>query len=386
MIKVITGMRRVGKSYLLRQIVEEIVAGGRAPGRVVYVDKEKYEFDSIRSYHDLMSYVQTRCPDDGTPRCICVDEVQEIVSWEKAVASLASDPRTDVYIAGSNSQLLSSELAGKLSGRYVECHVFPLCFSEFLEFRASAAGSPREEFLLYARYGGMPAIHDLEFVDETIYQYLGSLHNTILLEDIIERHAVRNALQLESIVRFLYDGVGTTVSAKRVSDYLRHQHVPVNPETVQSYIGFLVSAYAIHQARRFDLRGKRHLETLEKYYLGDIGLRHGTLGFREGSLACVLENIVYQELRVRGFTVSVGKIGDREIDFVAEKQGNRSYVQVAYMLYPESTVEREFRVLQQLDDNYPKFVISLDEAWGRDVKGITRLNLVDFLLDRSVLC
>ncbi|MBN1307920.1 MAG: ATP-binding protein [Chitinispirillaceae bacterium] len=383
-IKVIIGMRRVGKSCLMRQLIDEVRETGISPDRIVYIDKEKYEFDAVRTYHDLMRYVSAHAPENGTRRCVFVDEVQEIESWEKAVVSLSSDPKTDIVIAGSNSRLLSSELATRISGRYVEFPVFSLSFAEFLLFRGSKAGAPRDEFMVYTRYGGMPGLHHLEFTDETIYQYLNSLHNTILLKDVIERHALRNSLQLEALVRFLYNGVGTIVSAKRISEYCKNQGTSIGIETVQNYIAALLPSFVLHRVRRFDVRGKRHLETLEKYYLGDIGLRHGILGFREGSRAGVLENIVFHELQIRGFSVSIGKIGDREIDFIVERNGKRSYIQVAYLLHPQETAEREFRVLKQINDNYPKYVISMDEAWGSDVEGIIRLNLVDFLLDATV--
>jgi predicted AAA+ superfamily ATPase len=384
-IKVIIGMRRVGKSCLLRQIMDEIRTQGIVSERIVYIDKEKYQFDFIKTYHDLMKHVTTLAPDNTTPRAIFIDEIQEIDSWEKAIVSLASDLHTDIFISGSNSRLLSSELATKISGRYIEFKLFSLSFTEFIQFRGSLAGSLRDEFLLFLRYGGMPGLHHLEFTDETIFQYLNSLHNTILLKDVIDRNKIRNSLQLESLVRFLYDGVGTIVSAKRISEYLKHQGIAMSIDTVQSYIGALLPSFVLHQVRRFDLHGKRYLENLEKYYLGDIGLRNGILGFREGSLAGVLENIVFHELQVRGFSVSIGKIGDREVDFIAEKNGVRTYIQVAYLLHSEQTVEREFRVLKQINDNYPKYVISMDEAWGRDEQGIIRLNLRDFLLDGSAI-
>jgi uncharacterized protein len=259
-----------------------------------------------------------------------------------------------------------------------------LSFAEFLQLRGNAA-SPRDEFKLYLRYGGMPGLHHLDFTDEIISQYLSSLHNTILLKDVIERHTIRNPLQLEALIRFLYDGVGTVVSAKRISEYLKNQKTDVSIETVQKYIAALLPSYILHRVRRFDLRGKRHLENLEKYYIGDIGLRQGVLGFREGNLAGVLENVVFHELLVRGFSVSIGKTGDYEVDFIAEKNNSRHYIQVAYLLGSEETVERELRPLQRINDNYPKYIISTDETWGRDLNGVIRLNLIDFLLDQTVM-
>jgi uncharacterized protein len=384
-IKVIIGMRRVGKSCLLRQIMEEMLSTGIPADRIVYIDKEKYEFDFITTYHDLIQHITSQAPENGMHRVIFVDEIQEIESWEKAAVSLASDAQTDLFISGSNSRLLSSELASRISGRYVEFPVYSLSFAEFMQFRGSKAASAREEFMAYARYGGMPGLHHLEFTDEIIYQYLNSLHNTILLKDVIERHSIRNPLQLDALIRFLYDGVGTIVSAKRIADYLKNQRTAMGIETVQHYIAALLPSFVLHQVRRYDLHGKRHLESLEKYYMGDIGLRQGILGFREGSLAGVLENIVFHELLVRGFTVSIGKAGDYEIDFIAEKSGNRSYIQVAYLLGSDETVEREFRPLERINDNYPKYVISMDEIWGKDRRGIIRLNCIDFLLNQKVL-
>jgi uncharacterized protein len=322
-------MRRVGKSCLMRQIMEELRSRDVSADRIVYIDKEKYEFDAIRTYHDLMGYVAEHAPENGLRRAIFIDEIQEIESWEKAAVSLAADTETDLFISGSNSRLLSSELATRISGRYVEFTVYSLSFAEFMQFRGSNVSSPKEAFLAYARYGGMPGLHHLEFTDEIIYQYLNSLHNTILLKDVIERHAIRNPLQLDALIRFLYDGVGTIVSAKRISDYLKNQRIAIGIETVQHYIAALLPSFVLHRVRRYDLHGKRHLENLEKYYIGDIGLRQGILGFREGTLAGVLENIVFHELLTRGYTVSIGKTGEYEIDFITEKNGRRCYVQAA---------------------------------------------------------
>ncbi|MBD3238983.1 MAG: AAA family ATPase [Chitinivibrionales bacterium] len=374
-------MRRVGKSYLLRQVMVDLHNRGLPQERILYINKESLDFDELQTYKHLHEHVQRKCPADGTPRCICVDEVQEIASWQKAIVSLAGEPATDVYISGSNARLLSGDLATSLAGRYVEIPVYALTFREFLQFRAANDQPVRDEFQRYARYGGLPAIHHLEFTDETIFQYISSLYNTVLLKDVIARHEVRNVSLLERLSRYLFDCVGTEFSANSIANFLKNQRVKASVETVQNYVSFLLSALVLHRVGRYDIRGKRHLETSEKYYLEDIGMRHALLGFREGSLAAVLENLVYHELRARRYSVSIGRVGSTEVDFVAEKEGVRCYMQVAYLLQSDDTVAREFGALRAIRDNYPKYVITMDDAWGDEVDGIRRLNLVEWLRD-----
>jgi len=379
-VKVITGMRRVGKSYLLRQLVGLLQESGVPSSRILYIDKESLEFEAVRTYRDLNQLALTHFAEQAEPCYLLVDEIQEIEEWERAIASLSARPGIDVTISGSNAHLLSSELATLLSGRYVEFPVYSLGFAEHLLFRGTAVGSPNVEFQHFLRNGGMPATHHFDADEELVYQYISSVYNTILLKDIVKRHAVRNVALLENIARYLFDNIGNTMSAKSIADYLKAQRLKIGVDTVQNYLGYFTEAFVAHKVRRYDIKGKRLLEIHEKYYLNEIGMRHALLGYREADIGRVLENIVFLELLRRHYTVTIGKLGDLEIDFIATRKGEKIYIQVAYLLASPETIEREFAPLRNIPDNYPKFVISMDTAFGHDLDGIQRQNLVDFLL------
>ena len=383
-IKVITGMRRVGKSCLLQLIIEELRSEKIQRNRILYINKESLEYDFIQSYADLNNYVSGAFSGVEGPKYLFIDEIQEIENWEKAVTSFFSAGEIDLFITGSNAQLLSSEIATLISGRYIEIPVYALSFEEFLRFWDRKAESRPNAFSTYLWAGGYPAIHHFDFDREVLYQYVNSIYNTILLKDVIKRNNVRNVTLLENITRYIFQNVGNIFTAKKVSDYLKSQKMKVSIDTVQNYITYLVSTFALFKVPRFDIKGKRLLELHEKYYLGDIALRHALLGYREGDLAGVLENLVFLELKRRGYRVFIGKAGDREVDFIAEKGDRKIYVQVAYLLTLPETIDREFSVLRSIKDNYPKYVISMDDAFGGDMDGIERLNLIDFLLNENI--
>ncbi len=380
-IKVLTGMRRVGKSYLLRQLGEQVENSGISPARILYIDKESLDFEHIRTYRDLHQLtIDTMA---GQPGCLLVDEVQEIEGWERALASLSKREDIDIYITGSNAQLFSSELATLLSGRYIEFPIYALSFAEFRQFRGEESGEPRGDFADYLRYGSLPAIHHFPFAEEVVYQYLSSIYDTILLKDVVKRHNIRNVALLENIARYVFDNIGNVFSAKKVADYLKSQRLRVGVETVQNYLSYFQAALLIHKVPRYDVKGKRLLDIHEKYYLGDIGMRHALLGFREADIGGLLENLVFLELKRRGYDVCIGKLGQREIDFVATRTEEKLYVQVAYLLASPETIEREFGALLGIADNYPKVVLSMDEVFGADYEGIQRINIVDFLLGEA---
>lgn len=383
-IKIITGMRRVGKSCFLRQLKEEILAAhGAEPRDILLIDKESLEFDAIRNHQDLHGFVQAGfSKTSGQKKYLFIDEVQEITQWEKAIVSLAKSQEIDVYLTGSNAHLFSSELATLLSGRYIEFPLFPLGFDEFMKFRGGDVQDRDAEFLNYLRFGGLPALHYFHLDEQTIHQYIRAIHDTILLKDIIKRHNIRNVQLLERITRYVFDNVGSIFSAKRVADFLKSQRLKIGVETVQNYLNYFVDTLILHKATRYDIKGKRLLEIHEKYYLNDIGLRHALLGFREADISGLLENLVFLELKRRGYQVWVGKLGDREIDFMATREKEKIYIQVAYLLATRETVEREFGPLQAVPDNYPKYVMSLDTAFGSDYEGIIRINIIDFLTGR----
>ena len=383
-VKVITGMRRVGKSYFIRQIMDRLRQSGVPEANIVYINKEQYEFDAIQTYHDLHQYIDQYFAGISGRCYVFVDEIQEIAGWEKSINSLLATGNHDIYITGSNAHLLSSELATLISGRYIEFPVYSLGFDEFLTFRGDEKDTTDHEFLKYLRYGGLPAIHHFGLDDEIVYQYINSLYDTILLKDVIKKNHIRNVQLLEDVTHFVFDNIGNIFSARKISDYLKSQRLKVGVETVQNYLAYLASTYIVYKVPRYDIRGKRLLEISEKYYVGDIGIRHALRGFREADISGLLENIVFLELKRRGYQVFVGKQDNREVDFIAEKEGTRHYFQISYLLANDAIIEREFSPLIQIRDNYPKYVLSMDTAFGEDVEGIQRRYLPQFLLDSSI--
>ena len=385
LIKVLTGMRRSGKSTLLKLMIERLRGSGIPATNILHIDKESLEFDDIRSYQDLQDTVATYWKKAKGGKYLFVDEIQEITGWEKTIASLSGQRAADIYISGSNSHLLSSELATLISGRYVEIPVLPLSFEEFVRFRRQhkAKETTEEAFGLFLKFGGLPGIHEIGFAEDVVFQYLHSLFNTILYKDVVTRHKIRDTSMLDRIARFAFDNCGSVVSAQRIADYMKSQRVKVSVDTVLNYLGHLESAFLLRRARRYDIKGKRHLDVNDKYYLGDVGIRHGFIGYRNDDISGLLENMVYLELLRRGYAVSVGKFQAKEIDFIAEKPGDKRYIQVCYLLSGPTTEEREFGALQAIQDNHPKLVLSMDKNWGEGKDGIRRMYLPDFLLGKD---
>jgi uncharacterized protein len=383
-VKVITGMRRTGKSCLLQLIINALQGKKVNKRNIVYINKESLDYDFIQDYKSLNRYVKDAFAGVQGNKYLFIDEIQEIDKWEKAVSSFFNAGDIDIFITGSNAHLLSSEIATLLSGRYIEIPVYSLSFEEFLQFKELKTADKTEEFPTYLWAGGFPAIHHFDFNREVVYQYISSIYNTILLKDVIKRNNIRNVSLLENITHYIFNNIGNIFTAKKVSDYLKSQRLRVGVETVQNYISHLTSTFSVFKVPRFDVKGKRLLEIHEKYYLGDVSLRHALLGYREGDISGVLENLVFLELKRRGYRVYVGKFDNREIDFIAEKEDRKIYIQVAYLLESQQTIEREFSVLKSIPDNYPKYVISMDNIFGKDLEGIQRINLVDFLLDSEI--
>ena len=380
-IKVISGMRRCGKSVLLNQFREYLMSEDIPPGHILMINKESLEFDFIRNYNDLYKYIKQKFTGIKEVKYLLIDEVQEIDQWEKAINSLFSDGDFDITITGSNARMLSTELSTLIAGRYIEIPLYPLSFIEFRKFRIvnHPDESIKESFNLYMRYGGLPGIHSMPLNDEAVFPYLNAIFNTALLKDVVSRHKIREVELLERITRFIFSNCGSITSAKSISDFLKSQRTPVSVETVQNYLFFLVQAYIIHRVRRYDIQGKRELEYSEKFYPADAGLRFGLTGFTDSGISGILENLVYIKLIQDGYSVTTGQMGSLEVDFIAEKQEERIYIQVAYLLDHEKTVEREFGNLLKIPDNFPKMVISMDEYWDKGRQGVTRTNLIDFL-------
>jgi hypothetical protein len=380
-IKVITGIRRCGKSTFLKMIIDTLVNKGVEQNNILLINKDSLEFDWMQDYRQLIEFVNERFTNISGKKYLFIDEVQEIEGWEKAVSGFLADEYADLYISGSNSHLLSSELATYISGRYIEFKIYTLTFSEFLKFRNTKESDKFEsEFALFMKYGGFPGIHRMEYDDEVIEQYVSSIYNTILLKDVVSRNNLRDIHLLERITQFVADNCGNITSSKKIADFLKSQKIKGSVDTVQSYIGMLTSALLFHKVSRYDMKGKRLLETFEKYYAGDVGLKHSLLGYRFSDIGGHLENIVYLELLSRGYKVNIGKIGEQEIDFIATRADKKIYIQVAYLLADEKTIEREFGALEKIGDNYPKYVLSMDKFYDRLKNGIKWINIIDFLV------
>ena len=373
----VVGLRRVGKSVLLRQLAESL----REQRQVVYVDRESLEFDHVRSARDLVDLVDATTRRDRE-RVVIVDEVQQIHEWERAVASLNGEDHTQVVISGSNARMLASELATLIAGRYVTMQVFPLTLREFEElYRQRAGRTPdgAELFRLYLRIGGLPGLLHTDLSDLVIQQMLTDIVNTIFIRDVIRRHRIRDVALFEAIARFAVDNVGSLLSAKRIADYLKSQRRSASVDTVLNYLAHLGAAFLLNAVPRFDLRGRKLLQVNPKYYLGDVGLRSGIVGYREGDIGGILENLVYLELTRRGYRVTVGAAGSREIDFVAENNSGRRYIQVAYLLESPATIERELSAFAAVSDAYPRILLSLDPHQPADFAGVSHRSLTDFL-------
>ncbi|MBI9097896.1 MAG: ATP-binding protein [Spirochaetaceae bacterium] len=374
-------MRRVGKSSIVKLLITHLREQGIPEKAILYINKESLVWDFIRDYADLNKYVIETFKGIKGEKFLFIDEVQEIYQWEKAVNSFLTDNIADLTITGSNAGLLASELASLLSGRYIDFSIHPLSFKEFLLFRGKKSGNERDEFRLYLRYGGMPGIHNLSLRDDMIFPYLNALYSSIVLKDVVSRNQIRDPALLDLIIRFVFDNCGNITTAKRITDYLKNQRITVSVDKVIKYIAYLEEAFLLHRVRRYDIKGLRHLELYEKYYVGDIGLRHGFLGYRDGDISGLLENLIYLELKQRGFKVSIGKIDNLEVDFIAETQQEKLYIQVTLELSEEKTIEREFSILERIPDNHEKIVLSMDEFQKIQRRGIKHKSIIDFLLE-----
>ena len=383
-VKVITGMRRCGKSALLELLREELINRGVREKNIISFNFESLRYEALKDFRALYAEITGRAESAGGRVYILLDEIQEVPSWEQAINSLRVDLDCDIYITGSNARLLSGELTTFLAGRYVEIRVYPLDFREYLDFAAEnpeeASLSRQEQFANFLRFGGLPGIHQMKWDESRLMQYLHDIYNSVLLKDVIARNRIRDTALLESIVLYLMDNIGNTFSAKTISDFLKSQGRKLSTETVYNYLKALENAFLIHKAERFDIKGKRILETREKYYLSDLGLRHAVMGYRDDDIAGLLENTVYLELLRRGWSVNIGKQDVKEVDFVASRAGERLYIQVCYVLTPENA-DREFAPLEAIPDNYEKIVLSTDTLLRINRGGIRQKNIVDFLLD-----
>ena len=380
LVKIVTGIRRCGKSSLLDLFHKYLTENGVPDAHIIHMNMESLRYRDLTNYLFFYDYVSKRISPDGKTYLI-FDELQAVEHWEKAIESFRLDFDVDIYITGSNANLLSGELASYLAGRYVEFVIYPFSFAEFVElYRLTAPEENLQRaFQKYLLCGGMPYLSNLDYADEPSRQYLTDVFNSVQLKDVVKRNKVRDVDMLERIVAYVMANVGSTFSAASLVKFFKNEQRTVSAETILNYIKYCCDAFLFYQVKRQDLRGKQILATNEKYYIADHGIREAVFGGNMRDINLILENIVFMELLRRGYTVTVGKIGSKEIDFVCEKRGEKLYIQVSYLLASEETIRREFGSYDGIRDNFPKYVVSLDE-FDMSQDGIKHRNIRDFLL------
>ena len=379
-IKVITGVRRSGKSTLIKLIQEKLLQAGIKQEAIYYLNFESMKHYDLRTSLKLYDHIMKKINNKDRVY-LFFDEIQLVEKWEEAINSFLVDLNADIYITGSNSNLLSSELATLLTGRYVQFKLYPLSYIEMIDFRKSLLGEDavKDPEWQYIRLGGFPSIHIFDYEEDAAYKVINNIYDSIVLRDVVDRYKIRNIELLNRIMRFVMDNVGNTFSAKSISDYFKSQYRKVDLTTVYNYLEALQSAYIIEKVNRYDVHGREILKTQEKYYLADQGIQHAVFGYRDRNISGVLENIIYNELRRRGYQVYIGKIKNKEIDFVAEKKNAKIYIQVTYRMENEQTIQREFEPLLMIKDHYPKYVLSMDEHFNDNIEGIRHINLFEFI-------
>lgn len=374
---VLVGQRRVGKSCILKMIRNEKMAD--SDNNVIYIDKEKWQYDAIQTYRDLNEYIEKHWANDKY-NYILIDEVQDIEEFERSVRSFRTEPNTDIIITGSNASMLSNELSTLIGGRYKEIYIQSLSYNEFLEFHNLSDND--ESLSLYIQYGGMPGLAKIGLEEDDAREYQIDIYHTVLLKDVIMRNQIRNVPFLENLVRFLADNIGKLISANSIAKYMKSQGESITSSVVINYISFLCEAYILHKVNRYDIHGKRVFENNDKFYFEDNGVRNAIAGgTREGDIEKVIENIIYEHLIRLGYQVYVGQLQAGEIDFVCTKpEGQRIYVQASFIIAEQATREREFGNLRSIKDNYPKYVISMTPLLTKnDDDGITHIHLRKFL-------
>lgn len=380
-IKIITGVRRSGKTYLLHSIKEELIERGISKENIFLISFESQKYNKIQNFMELDVCVNNLIKNTSGKIYLLFDEIQNIVSWEKSINSYRVDFDCDIYITGSNSELLSGELATLIAGRYFHIDVYPFSFKEFLQYKKEinsidVKNKELQLFNEYVKYGGMPSLQQVQGIDK--FSYLEDIYSTILLKDIISRHNLRNAEILNRILTFIISNIGQPVSANGISKYLKHENLKVSADTVLNYLSFSKNACFIHEAKKENLKGKKVLKTNGKYYLVDHGFNQAIIGKDMENTGQILENIVYIELLRRGYDVKVGDINGREVDFVCNKADRKIYIQVAYLLSGKETVKREFGSLRAIGDDYEKYVLSMDKLDFSNA-GIKHMNIIEFL-------
>ena len=383
-VKILTGVRRCGKSTILKMIMKKL----KEERNIVDEQILNYRFDSME-YEDMTTkelYLELKSKIlQDKKMYLFLDEIQEIEGWENVVNTLAADFDVDIYITGSNSRMMSSEISTYLTGRYITFHIYTLSFEEYLTFKKSytTLKDLKQEFSNYVRLGGFPATHLQDYSQDEVYTIVKDIYNSTIFSDIVRRNQIKKIDQLERVVKYTFNNIGNTFSAKSISNYLKAEQRKIDNETVYNYLEKLQKAYILHKCSRYDLQGKAILKTQEKFYLADISLRYSVLGYSVDSIASSLENIVYLELKRRGYDVYIGKMNDKEIDFVATKQNDKIYVQVTQEIKSEKTQKIEYDQLLEIRDNYPKYVVMANDFAGGNYEGIKTMNIIDFLLSKD---
>lgn len=378
-IKVITGLRRSGKSSLLKLFKEKLL---EEKVNVIYMNFESFEFEEIKDYKDLYNRIKENIKEKDK-NYILLDEVQRVDGWEKVVNAMMVDFNTDIYITGSNAYLLSSELSTFLSGRYIEIKMLPLSFKEFLDFTTfDESASIEDKFAEYIKYGGMPGVISLKNNNNLYENSIIGIYNTVFMKDVVERNKLVDASLLEKILKFLMSNIGSIISSKKIADFLTSQGTKITHNTVINYLNMLENAYIIYRVPRYDIKGKELLKTLEKYYIADTGIRNVILGFRDTDIGHIIENIVYFDLVRKGYNVTIGKTESQEVDFIATNSNEKKYYQVTYTMIDENVKGKELKSLKNINDNYEKIVLTMDKLYkDTSDEGIKIKYLIDFLLE-----
>ena len=382
-VKILTGVRRCGKSTILLMLIEELKKQGVLESQIIHFNFDSMKYDNIKDRKLLYKVISEKIK-PNVKNYIFLDEVQEIEDWERTVNSIMTDFDADIYVTGSNSKMLSSEISTYLTGRYVSINVYPLSFSEYLDFKKSYSNensfNRKDDFAHYLKFGGFPAVNLRGFTQDEAYTIVKDIYNSTIFKDIVQRNKIRKIELLERVVKFVFDNVGKTFSAKSISDYLKNQNRNMDVETVYNYLSFLEKAFIIYRCSRYDLQGKEILKTQEKFFLADPAFKYSVLGYSPKSIAAMLENIVYLELKRRGYEVFVGKTLNQEIDFTAIKKNEKVYIQVCREISSEKTEKREYSNLLNIKDNYPKYLLRTDDFSEGNYEGIKTMHIADFLL------
>ena len=379
LVKILAGIRRCGKSTILDMLKDDLLGSGIAADHVIHLRYTSEELDDGMTAKQMYRDIKEKMT-DGERYYLLLDEVQEVDGWEKAVNSLLEDSNTDIYVTGSNSKLMSSEISTYLTGRYISIPVFTLSFAEYLEFKKDSGRTPKELLNEYIRMGGFPIVALGNFDERSSYQIVEGIYNSVITSDITKRHNITNFDLFNRVVKYVVENVGKTFSANAIVKFMKGEGRSLSVEAVYNYLEWLEKAFVIYRCQRYDMQGKTVLKTQEKFYLADTALRYSVLGYNADSVASSLENVVYLELCRRGYTVHVGKSGSGEIDFVAVRQNEKLYVQVTQEVCSEKTEKREYERLLEIHDNYPKYILTTDAFAGGNYEGIKTMHIADFLL------